>query len=312
MEYFEHDELLKYITKVIPGENLGFGEDFSRLIFAQLLDGLEAMHNLNIFHRDIKPNNIMIGSDDYKLKYVDFGLGTDDNRLLYSFLGTPNYAAPELHLKRPYFGKSEDIFSLGVTLFVLVTGSLPFKMAVPNDSLYQYFVKSDYVEFWRKRMVNVSPNFMELFDNMVAFDYSQRPSISEIRESPWMKEINWDLLPYLKQEFILRENKIKYNQEKNNEMLKKEIITKMNENEQPIFSLLQTKKYIRNIKFNNEKNINNIDKNENNQINNNNIKSYNNDKKKDEENKGVIRLKSKTKNLNAILIKIKKYLKQKV
>jgi serine/threonine protein kinase len=194
-----------------------------------------------------------------------------------------------------------------VTLFVLVTGCLPFKMAVPNDSLYQYFVKSDYVEFWRKRNVNVSPFFMELFDNMVAFDYSQRPSISEIRESPWMKEINWDLLPYLKQEFILRENKIKNNQEKSNKMMKKEIITK---NEQPIFSLLQTKKYIRNIKFNNEKSINNIDENENNQINNN-IKSSDSDKKTDEENKGVIRLKSKAKNLNAILIKIKKYLKQK-
>ena len=313
MEYLEHDELLKYITNVTPGENIGFGEDFSRLIFSELLDGLEAMHNLNIFHRDIKPNNIMIGSDDYKLKYVDFGLGTDDNRLLNSFLGTPNYAAPELHLKKPYFGKSEDIFSLGVTLFVLVTGCLPFKLAVPNDSFYQYFIKSDYIAFWRKRMINVSPSFMELFDNMVAFDYSQRPSISEIRESAWMKEINWDLLPYLKQEFILRENKIKYNQEKNNEMVRQQII---NQNEQPIFSLLQTKKHIRNIKFTNENLNNNVCNNNpiNTNIKNNNEKSStvnNNNKKKDEENKGVIRLKSKSKNLNNILAKIKKFLKKK-
>ena len=69
MEYLEHDELLKYITNVTPGENIGFGEDFGRLIFSKLLDGLEAMHNLNIYHRDIKPNNIMIGGDDYNLKY---------------------------------------------------------------------------------------------------------------------------------------------------------------------------------------------------------------------------------------------------
>ena len=68
---------LKYITNVEIGENLGFGEDFGRLIFSQLLDGLETMHDLNIFHRDIKPDNIMIGGNDYKLKYVDFGFSTD-------------------------------------------------------------------------------------------------------------------------------------------------------------------------------------------------------------------------------------------
>ena len=52
---------------------------------------------------------------------------------------------------------------------------------------------------------------MELFDNMIAFDYTQRPSISEIRQNNWMKEINWELIPLLKQEFILREEKINFN-----------------------------------------------------------------------------------------------------
>ena len=52
---------------------------------------------------------------------------------------------------------------------------------------------------------------MELFDNMVAFDYTQRPSISEIRQSTWMKEINWELMALLKEEFILREQKINTN-----------------------------------------------------------------------------------------------------
>ena len=270
MEYLEHDESLKYITQVTPGENKGFGEDFGRLIFSQLLDGLEAMHNKNIFHRDIKPDNIMIGGEDYKFKFVDFGFSTDNIGRLNTYLGTPNYAAPELHLKRPYFGKSEDIFSLGVSLFVLVTGGLPFKLAVPNDSFYQHIVKSDYVEYWRKRMVNVSPSFMELFDNLVAFDYSQRPSISEIRESSWMKEINWDLMPYLKQELILREKIII--ERKNEEYLrqlreKQEKDNKIFENN---FSLLETKKQIRNY-GNIKNNLNNTkdnDFNEKNIINN--------------------------------------------
>ena len=263
MEYLEHDELLKYITNVVPGENIGFGEDFGRLIFAQLLEGLEAMHNLNICHRDIKPNNIMIGGENYLLKYIDFGFGTDQTGKLNSFLGTTNYASPELHLKRPYFGKSEDIFSLGVTLFVLVMGCLPFKMAVSNDILYKFFIKSDYVEFWTKRMVEVSPSFMELFENMVAFDYSQRPSISEIKESSWMKEINWDLMPYLKQEFILREEKIKINEQKIKDNLKLEI---NNLKTKSIFSLLETKQQIRNSKLTKESIINNDNKIKDNEI----------------------------------------------
>ena len=211
MEYLEHNELLKYITNVEINENIGFGENFGRLIFSQLLDGLEALHNLNICHRDIKLNNIILGENGYILKYIDFGMATEDKGNLHTFLGTPYYVAPEIILKRPYCGKSEDIFLLGITLFILVTGSLPFKEASPNDSLYKYIARGDYVQFWKKKPMNISPSFMELIDNMIAFDYTQRPSISEIRQSNWMKEINWELASLLKQEFILREEKINYN-----------------------------------------------------------------------------------------------------
>ena len=201
MDYLNHGSLLSQIEG-----NKGFGEDFGKLIFAQLLDGLEAIHNSNIVHRDIKLENIMVSGNDFTLKYVDFGFATEkSNGYLTTFLGTPNYAAPELHLKKPYLGVYEDIFSLGVTLFILVTGNLPFFLPLPNDPLYQYIVCVDYINFWRKRNIKVSPSFMELFDNLIAFDPSQRPSISEIRKSKWMQEINWDLLPILKEEFNKRE-----------------------------------------------------------------------------------------------------------
>ena len=213
MEYLMHGELNKYITDVINNVNIGFGENFGRLIFSQLLDGLEVFHNLNISHRNIKLNNIIIGENDYILKYVDFKMGIENQGLLQYCPGTPNYAAPELLLRQPYYGKSNDIFSLGVTLFVLVTGILPFKLALPNDIFYQYIANGDYIEFWkRKSFLNLSPSFMQLFNSMIAFDFTQRPSISEIRQSNWMKEINWELLPLLKQEFIFREANIKINE----------------------------------------------------------------------------------------------------
>ena len=147
----------------------------------------------------------MLGND-YTLKYVDFGFATEkSNGYLTTYLGTPNYAAPELHMKRPYLGVYEDIFSLGVTLFITVTGYLPFILPLPNDPLYHYIYDVDYISYWRNRRIKVSPSFMELFDNLIAFDPTQRPSISEIKNSKWMKEINWDLFPLLKQEFMKRE-----------------------------------------------------------------------------------------------------------
>ena len=143
MDYLNHGSLLSQI-----GKNVGFGEDLGRLIFAQLLDGLEAIHNSNIVHRDIKLDNIMVSGDDYTLKFVDFGFATEKSSgYLTSFLGTPNYAGPELHMKRPYLGVYEDIFSLGVTLFITVTGYLPFILPMPNDSLYHYISMSDYINY---------------------------------------------------------------------------------------------------------------------------------------------------------------------
>jgi serine/threonine protein kinase len=149
MEYVDHGSLLSQL-----GDNMGFGEDFGRLIFAQLLDGLEVIHNSNVVHRDIKLENIMLSGSDFTLKYVDFGFATEKSSgYLTTYLGTPNYAAPELHMKRPYLGVYEDIFSLGVTLFITVTGYLPFILPLPNDPLYRFIFDVDYISYWRNRRI---------------------------------------------------------------------------------------------------------------------------------------------------------------
>ena len=244
MDYLNHGSLLSQVEG-----NMGFGEDYGRLIFAQLLEGIEAIHNSNIVHRDIKLDNIMLSGNDYTLKYVDFGFATEEsNGYLTTFLGTPNYAAPEIHLKQPYLGVYEDIFSLGVTLFIIVTGHLPFLLPIPNDPLYQYIVWADYINYWRKRNIKVSHSFMELFDNLIAFDPSQRPSISEIKKSKWMQEINWSLLSSLKKEYIKRED-IKKNtclsKQNKKKALNKEIINKNKEgNADEILLKIKEKKKI--------------------------------------------------------------------
>ena len=286
MEYSEHGELLKYITNIENNENVGFGENFGKLIFSQLLDGLEAIHNLNICHRDIKLNNIMLGENDYTIKFSNFWMTTENQGKLQDLLETSYYIAPEILLRRPYYGKSADIFSLGIVLFILVTGKLPFKMALPNDNLYKYIALGDYVEFWKRKNINISPSFMELFDNMVAYDYTQRPSISEIRQSNWMKEINYELIALLKQEFILRNEKLNYNKSfKSKKITEKNYTNKFCSNKDKI----NINKYMVKDSF-----IINKDK------------EYNNKDKTD----GNIIIKTNNNNLYNLLYKIKKYLKK--
>ena len=314
MDYLNHGSLLSQINN-----NIGFGEDLGRLIFAELLDGLEAIHDSNLVHRDIKLENIMLTGDDYNLKYVDFGFATEkSNGYLTTFLGTPNYAAPELHLKQPYLGVSEDIFSLGVTLFILVTGHLPFLLPVPNDILYRHIFCVDYISYWRKRNIKLSPNFMELFDNLIAFDPSQRPSISEIRQSKWMQEIKWELKDELKNEFMRRE-KIK----EQNKMM-----TMMNNNEKrgnnininnngkarnvdDILAKIRERKKIEVVNDikkqlfpNNLNNKPNFEKEEKiNEENSKNINNINNNQK------GFIQLNVNIKNLNSLILILKSFLK---
>jgi serine/threonine protein kinase len=269
----------------------------------------------------------MISGDDYTLKYIDFGFATEkSNGYLTTFLGTPNYAAPELHLKQPYLGVYEDIFSLGVTLFIIVTGHLPFILPLPDDPLYQYIFCVDYINYWRNRKVKVSPSFMELFDNLIAFDPAQRPSISEIRKSKWMQEINWNLLPSLKQEFLRREENLKQKtllyknqaiiKNNNNNNIKNINVNNpnnMKKGDDMVNKIMEEKKeeFINDIKkklflMNNQKEENIITNNltkEHNIINNNIINN------KDHKLQGFIKIKICLKNLNSLIIILKQHLK---
>ena len=205
-EYLEFGDLFDYVY--YPKK--GFGENLSRLLMNSIISGIEHTHNTGYVHRDLKTENIMMNSS-FNVKIVDFGFATkiegiNKNGKHMQYLGTPVYAAPELHFKVPYNGIANDIFSLGVIMFVLVTGCLPFRMDIPNDQFYCCIVKGDYEMFWKKQHFKLSESFMQLFNNMIAFDPIQRPSIAEIKESEWLREGNYSIDNYynLRKECIKR------------------------------------------------------------------------------------------------------------
>lgn len=121
MEYVEGITLKTYIEK--KGQ-LSFKESAS--IAIQVARGIEAAHNKNIIHRDIKPQNIIISTDG-KVKVTDFGIAkaTSSNTISSDVMGSVHYASPEQARKGFVDGRS-DIYSLGIVMFEMVTGRVPF------------------------------------------------------------------------------------------------------------------------------------------------------------------------------------------
>ena len=86
------------------------------------------LHSLNVVHRDIKLDNILIEEDTKMVKMIDFGFSVivNQNRLKI-FCGTPSYMAPEIVSKIEYSGPPADIWALGVLLYALLCGKFPFR-----------------------------------------------------------------------------------------------------------------------------------------------------------------------------------------
>jgi serine/threonine protein kinase len=192
LEICAYGELFDFVYYI----KRGFDENIAAYIFSQILDGVEACHKANIAHRDLKTENLLLDSD-WNVKIGDFGYATffKLGEKLSSYLGTLSYAAPEILNRTPYNPIPADIFSIGVILFILVTGKFPFNKAMYNDPHYKFIINDDFDSFWnhvyKSTSINLSlsEEFKSLINFLLAYDPIIRPSINEIRNHPFLLNI---------------------------------------------------------------------------------------------------------------------------
>ncbi|XP_043860452.1 NUAK family SNF1-like kinase 2 [Dromiciops gliroides] len=122
MEYASRGDLYDYIS-----ERQRLSEQEARHFFRQIVSAVYYCHKNGIVHRDLKLENILLDAND-NIKIADFGLSNlyHQDKLLQTFCGSPLYASPEIVNGKPYMGPEVDSWSLGVLLYILVHGMMPF------------------------------------------------------------------------------------------------------------------------------------------------------------------------------------------
>ena len=175
MEHAKGGELLDYILK--KGK---LDEAETRKFMFQLVEAVSYIHSLGIVHRDLKVENFILDKRRENLKIIDFGLGNAYSKSSFckTPCGSPQYSAPELISGKNYYGPGIDVWSLGINLFAMLTGKLPFK--------------SDRVSHLHKLMVDkkytMPPVSSECKDLITAFlepEPTLRITLKEVLTHPW-------------------------------------------------------------------------------------------------------------------------------
>nr|XP_041572366.1 serine/threonine-protein kinase pim-1-like [Taeniopygia guttata] len=151
-------------------------EEQARWLFCQVLEAVRHCTACGVLHRDIKPENLLVDPESGDLKLIDFGCGTFlQERAFSGFAGTHAYSPPEWIWLGYYHGHAATIWSLGVLLYVMVCGSLPFQDD-PDIVLGKVF-------FQRQ----VSPELQHLIRWCLAKQPADRPELEEVSCHPWVR-----------------------------------------------------------------------------------------------------------------------------
>ena len=220
---FQEGDYLYLIMEYLPGGDLMnlliikdiLKEEEAKFYLCEMVLAIEAIHNLDCIHRDIKPDNILI--DKYgHIKLSDFGLAKIADNIFkediynykgnkhsrnYSCVGTAYYVAPEVLNKNGY-GKEIDWWSLGVIFYEMLIGYAPFCSKHTNEVCYKVLHYQNYLQFPNK--IKISNLAKDLIYKLITDSDLRlgKNGSEEIKSHPFFKGINWQKIREMRPPFI--------------------------------------------------------------------------------------------------------------
>lgn len=167
-----------------------------KIIMWQLLQGVKYIHSKNFIHNDLKLENILIvkENDLHDIRINDFGLCLEDyptNKYKYIISGTPDYIGPEIYTK--YNEKYNDMWSLGVILYILLTGFFPFQCKMKNFKIYDiHFKNTEWKEL--PEYTSRSKEVRNLVENLLVIDTWKRWKINRCLNCRWFNDFDPHLI----------------------------------------------------------------------------------------------------------------------
>ena len=220
---FQEGDYLYLIMEYLPGGDLMnlliikdiLKEEEAKFYLCEMVLAIEAIHNLDCIHRDIKPDNILI--DKYgHIKLSDFGLAKIADNIFkediynykgnkhsrnYSCVGTAYYVAPEV-LNKSGYGKEIDWWSLGVIFYEMLIGYAPFCSKHTNEVCYKVLHYQNYLQFPNK--IKISNLAKDLIYKLITDSDLRlgKNGSEEIKSHPFFKGINWKKIREMRPPFI--------------------------------------------------------------------------------------------------------------
>ncbi|XP_046974589.1 serine/threonine-protein kinase MARK2-like isoform X6 [Vanessa cardui] len=199
MEYASGGEVFDYL--VLHGR---MKEKEARAKFRQIVSAVQYCHQKRIIHRDLKAENLLLDGE-MNIKIADFGFSNEftPGAKLDTFCGSPPYAAPELFQGKKYDGPEVDVWSLGVILYTLVSGSLPFDGSTLRE-LRERVLRGKYrIPFY------MSTDCEHLLKKFLVLNPAKRASLESIMRDKWMNMGYEDdeLRPYVEPQQDFKDHK---------------------------------------------------------------------------------------------------------
>ncbi|KAF0682574.1 Aste57867_25306 [Aphanomyces stellatus] len=204
VQHFEHEDMLCLVFEFCPHGELfdhlhhhqpskAVSERQAATWFRQIVDGVQHIHAAGIAHRDLSLENILLDAA-WHCRICDFGLSSQQGKWCSGRVGKPFYMAPEVYIgdHQSYNGFKADVWSLGVLLFILLSGIPPLEVPSEVDARFRIIRQEGIHALAKMWKLPLTCDALDLLSSLLRAQPDERPSLADIAAHAWLEDARLD------------------------------------------------------------------------------------------------------------------------